>query len=108
MALWKLFRGSRADLDTVEKHDGYVYFCDDGTLFFDYTNADSNLQRKQINAKNAETLGMRTADEFVLKEEYINDKPSTLSTSIVNGVLMLTQDKLTYTSSIQDGVLMIA
>ena len=49
MALWKPFRGSRADLDAVEKHDGYVYFCDDGTLFFDYTDVDGNLQRKQIN-----------------------------------------------------------
>lgn len=56
MALWKLFRGSRADLDAVEKHDGYIYFCDNGTLFFDYTDADGNLQRKQINAKEAESL----------------------------------------------------
>lgn len=37
MALWKPFRGNRTKLDTVEKHDGYVYFCiDDGSLFFDY------------------------------------------------------------------------
>ena len=49
MALWKPFRGSRADLDAVPKHDGYVYFCDDGALFFDYVDADGNLQRKQIN-----------------------------------------------------------
>ena len=50
MALWKPFRGSRADLDSVPKHDGYVYFCDDGSLHFDYVDADGNLQRKQINA----------------------------------------------------------
>lgn len=57
MALWKPFRGSRAALDAVEKHDGYVYFCvDDGSLFFDYIDADGVLQRKQINAKDAETL----------------------------------------------------
>lgn len=57
MALWKPFRGSRAVLDAVEKHDGYVYFCvDDGSLFFDYIDADGVLQRKQINAKDAETL----------------------------------------------------
>lgn len=56
MALWKPFRGSRADLDSVEKHDGYVYFCtDDGSLFFDYTDADGVLQRKQISAQNAES-----------------------------------------------------
>lgn len=56
MALWKPFRGSRADLDAVPKHDGYVYFCDDGTLFFDYTDADGNLQRKQINKDYVEQL----------------------------------------------------
>lgn len=57
MALWKPFRGNRAGLDAVDKHDGYVYFCtDDGTLFFDYVDSDGNLQRKQINAKDAETI----------------------------------------------------
>lgn len=50
MALWKPFRGSRADLDAVPMHDGYVYFCDDGSLHFDYADSDGNLQRKQINA----------------------------------------------------------
>ena len=57
MALWKPFRGNRTTLDSVEKHDGYVYFCvDDGSLFFDYLDSDGNLQRKQINAKEAENL----------------------------------------------------
>ena len=57
MALWKPFRGNRVDLDAVEKHDGYVYFCtDDGSLFFDYIDEDGNLQRKQINANEAEKL----------------------------------------------------
>lgn len=57
MALWKPFRGNRAALDLVEKHDGYVYFCvDDGSLFFDHLDDDGNLQRKQINAKEAEKL----------------------------------------------------
>lgn len=69
MALWKPFRGNRADLDTVEKHDGYIYFCiDDATLFFDYVDADGNLQRKQINAKNSETLVGKTIEE--LKAEF--------------------------------------
>jgi hypothetical protein len=65
MALWKPFRGNRTGLDSVEKHDGYVYFCvDDGSLFFDYTDADGNLQRKQINAKDAETLMGMSLDEI--------------------------------------------
>ena len=65
MALWKPFRGSRADLDSVPKHDGYVYFCvDDGTLFFDYANTDGILQRKQISAKDAESLSGLSLDEI--------------------------------------------
>ena len=37
MALWKPFRGKRSDLDSVEKHDGWIYFTtDDASLFFDY------------------------------------------------------------------------
>lgn len=57
MALWKPFRGSRDNLDTVDKHDGYIYFCiDDGSLFFDYTDASGVLQRKQITVQEAEKL----------------------------------------------------
>ena len=49
MALFKAFRGKRIDLDAVEKHEGYAYFCiDDGTLFFDYLDENNILQRKQI------------------------------------------------------------
>lgn len=78
MALWKPFRGNRAGLDSVEKHDGYVYFCvDDGSLFFDYTDADGNLQRKQINAKDAETLMGVSLDELKKSISWndLTDKP---------------------------------
>ena len=65
MALWKPLRGNRTALDTVEKHDGWIYFCtDDGSLFFDYTDADGNLQRKQINAKEAEKIAGLSLDEL--------------------------------------------
>ena len=70
MALWKPYRGNSAGLDAVEKHDGWVYFCtDNGALFFDYTDADGNLQRKQISAKDAETLSGLTLDE--IKESIV-------------------------------------
>lgn len=70
MALFKPFMGSRANLDAVEKHAGYAYFCtDDGSFHIDFIDADGNLQRKQINAKDAETLGQHTADEFLLHSE---------------------------------------
>lgn len=72
MALFKPFRGSRASLDAHDKHDGYAYFCvDDGTFHIDYLDADGNLQRKQISAKDAETLESHSADEFILKTELL-------------------------------------
>ena len=52
MALFKPFRGTRAALDTLEKHDGYAYFCtDDGSFHIDYVDADGNLQRKPSSAR---------------------------------------------------------
>jgi hypothetical protein len=57
MALFKPFRGTRTSLDEQEKHDGYAYFCtDDGTFHIDYADTYGNLQRKQINAQEAERL----------------------------------------------------
>ena len=57
MALFKPFMGSRASLDTLEKHAGYAYFCtDDGSFHIDYVDSDGNLQRKQISTKEAEKL----------------------------------------------------
>ena len=65
MALFKPFRGSRASLDAQPLHDGYAYFCtDDGSFHIDYTDADGNLQRKQINAQDAETLCGQSLDEI--------------------------------------------
>ena len=60
MALFKPFRGTRATLP-AEMHDGFAYFCiDDGSFHIDYIDADGNLRRKQINAKDAETLNGKT------------------------------------------------
>ena len=56
MSLFKPFRGARTSLPQ-ELHDGYAYFCtDDGSFHIDYVDADGNLQRKQVNAKEAEKL----------------------------------------------------
>lgn len=69
MSLWKPFRGNRTALEAVEKRDGYVYFCvDDGSLFFDYLDAEGVLQRKQLNAQQAETLMGTSLEE--LKNEF--------------------------------------
>lgn len=57
MALFKPFKGSRTSLDAQQLHDGYAYFCtDDGSFHIDYEDKDGKLQRKQINAKKAESL----------------------------------------------------
>ena len=81
MALWKPFRGNRADLEAIEKHDGYVYFCtDDGSLFFDYADADGNLQRQQISAKDAETLTGYTFDQIISEAQaYTDEKTKTVT-----------------------------
>ena len=64
MALFKPFRGTRASLPQ-ELHDGYAYFCtDDGSFHIDFVDAEGNLQRKQINAKDAETLMGMSLDEI--------------------------------------------
>lgn len=56
MALFKSLRGKRENLPST-KTDGYAYFCtDDGTFWIDYKDDSDVVQRKQINAKDAETL----------------------------------------------------
>lgn len=55
MALFKTLRGKRENLPE-KKTDGYAYFCiDDGTFWIDYLD-NNTVQRKQINAKEAEEL----------------------------------------------------
>ena len=65
MALFKAFKGKRADLAKVALHEGYAYFCvDDGSFHTDQINASGTLERIQLNAKNAETLGGSTLEEI--------------------------------------------
>ena len=66
MAIFKPFRGSRESLKVQPLHDGYAYFCiDDGTFHIDFVDADGKLQRKQLNAKEAESLTMRWDTQFI-------------------------------------------
>ena len=79
MALFKPFRGSRASLDALEKHDGYAYFCtDDGSFHIDYMDSDGTLKRKQINAYEAKTLtGMSLDDILNEAKDYTDSKQHT-------------------------------
>lgn len=70
MALFKTFRGKRADLGAQELRDGFAYFCtDDGTFHIDFLDTDGQVKRKQINAKDAETLLGHSIEEFLTASE---------------------------------------
>ncbi|MBQ5824898.1 MAG: hypothetical protein IIW48_08835 [Clostridia bacterium] len=78
MALFKVLKGNRSALGSQALHDGYAYFCvDDGSFHIDYTDADGNLQRKQLNAKDAETLTGMTLEEIRKSISWndLTDKP---------------------------------
>ena len=56
MALFKPLLGKRENLPTTLT-SGYAYFCtDDGSFWIDYTDSNSVVKRKQINAQEAEKL----------------------------------------------------
>lgn len=72
MALFKVFRGQRNDLDTVTKVDGHAYFCtDDGSFWIDYKDGDGEIQRKELNANNAKTLTGKSLEE--IETEFQNN-----------------------------------
>ncbi len=84
MALFKPFRGNREALDAQPLHDGYVYWCvSDATLHFDYVDADGNLQRKQLNAKEAETLTMRWDSMLIIDGGGANVQLAVLDSTIL-------------------------
>ena len=57
MTLFKFLRGSSQNINSTPLTDGYIYFCtDSGELFIDYLDSNGTVQRKQTNAKEAETL----------------------------------------------------
>ena len=56
MALFKISKGLKASLPTT-KTDGYCWYTTDDSLFYiDYKDENGTLQRKALNAKDAETL----------------------------------------------------
>lgn len=56
MALFKVSKGIKANLPSV-KTEGYCWYTTDDSLFYiDYKDENGTLQRKALNAKDAETL----------------------------------------------------
>lgn len=73
MALFKTYRGNRANLPSTKK-DGNAYFCiDTGEFFIDYTDASGNLQRKQLNANDAKTVNGHTVEIDVPSDAKLTD-----------------------------------
>lgn len=78
MALFKVLKGNRSALSAQALHDGYAYFCvDDGSFHIDVTDSEGVLQRKQVNAKDAETLTGMTLEEIQksISWDELNDRP---------------------------------
>ena len=81
MALFKSLRGKRENLPS-SKTDGYAYFCtDDGTFWIDYTDDSGVVQRKQINAKDAETFSGMTKAELQSALDLKSDKAGAVPTT---------------------------
>lgn len=104
MAIIKFLRGNHTSLDTTQKQDGYVYFCmDDGSIYIDYTDSNGVVQRKQLNAKDAETLGgydLTAISDYATKELIEDLKPeicyySTLSNAITDIESNTTENSIT-------------
>lgn len=99
MALWKPFLGNRSALDSVEKHAGYVYWCaDDGSLHFDYTDAEGKLQRKQINAKDAETLTGVSLEEIKksISWDDLTDRPFYAEPPVTTTTVLLPESTIEF------------
>ena len=80
MSLFKPLRGSRTTLEAQPLHDGYAYFCtDDGSFHIDFTDIDGNLTRKQISAKDCETLAGMSLDSILNSINSTVGKVSTIS-----------------------------
>ena len=102
MALFKSLRGKRENLPS-SKTDGYAYFCtDDGTFWIDYTDDSGAVQRKQINAKDAETIMGHTVEIDVPSNAKFTD--TTYDAAGVSLGLVKTGGDATIT----DGVITIA
>ena len=74
MALFKISKGLKANLPSA-KIEGYCWYTTDDSLFYiDYKDGNGTLQRKALNAKDAETVNGHTveADVSVITTDQID------------------------------------
>lgn len=87
MSLFKVSRGSEANLPT-QKTDGWAYFCTDtGSFWIDHLNSDNTLVRSKISANFADKL------RYVKDGETVELDPSEIATQaeIANAISAETQ-----------------
>ena len=69
MALFKVLRGDRVNLDKYDFHDGYAYFCSDtGEFFIDCITSQGEEKRKRIGG-GALVVQWEVGDENLNTEE---------------------------------------
>lgn len=104
MALFKVFRGNRSQLDQVEKIDGHAYFCkDDGTFWIDYQEGE-NIVRKQLKS-GAQYLGtVSSADDLISRssEASTGDYVRATAAFTYNDEEVHNSDLLIYDGSLWD------
>lgn len=101
MALFKSLRGKRENLPTT-KTDGYAYFCtDDGSFHIDYEDDSGIIQRKQINAKDAETLTgaslstiLNSSDIEIPTSKAVSDQITAVINELKNGDIKSAVDRI--------------
>ena len=92
MALFKVFRGKRTDLDQVDKTDGHAYFCtDDGSFWIDYTDEEGQLKRKQVNEEDlkskSSTINLENGAEIgTIEIKDIKQESYTTPGGIASGI----------------------
>lgn len=89
MALFKISKGLQKNLPS-EKEAGSCYYTTDASLFYiDYEDEDGKLQRKALNAKDAETL-MGASLATILTQSDVEIPTSKAVLSAISGVLTVT------------------
>ena len=85
MALFKISRGDSSNLPST-KTDGWAYFCSDsGGFYIDFEDADGNLQRKQINESDINTM----SGKISILESQVDD----IKTWVINNIRALAASK---------------
>lgn len=80
MALFQIFRGAETELNSINCHEGYAYFCEDtGNFFIDV--ASTTGSRVQVNAHYANALKTSSGTEIDIDKILLD----TMTIAVKNG-----------------------